>query len=92
MNLYIQRIQRKPGKIANKFALIKKQNGGIYMRVKKITKMIAMLTAIACVGATLPAGQVQAEEAVRSVYTNEEQTHFNNDANGSGSTAFLWNQ
>lgn len=41
------------------------------MRVKKITKMIAMLTAIACVGATLPAGQVQAEEAVRSVYTNE---------------------
>ena len=30
------------------------------MRVKKITKMIAMLTAIACVGATLPAGQVQA--------------------------------
>lgn len=41
------------------------------MRLKGITKLVAALTAVACVGATAPAGQVHGEELVRSVYTNE---------------------
>lgn len=42
------------------------------MNFKKVSKLISVLTAVACIGVTMPAMSVHAEgEYVRSVYTNE---------------------